>query len=313
MNSLYTPTGRFLGHWESGSPQWDDARAGRIGGSRIAAVLGLSPWESQFSIWCQMAGLVEKDRQTRAQARGHYLEPGIAGWFADQHPEFEVRAAGTYVHTERDYQLANPDRLLFGVSGRFDTPGVEAGLEVKTDAESSGWGRPGTGEIPPYYRTQVQWYMDTLGVPVWYVAVLGGRLEFREYVVRYDAEDCAWMRDQAEDFLSSLFWREAPDLDHHPATYATVRKFHPQIDQRTSFEADFDLAVEFIEATTSLTAAEKREQEARARLLSAMGTTRRAYYDGHRLARRQAKGSGAPYLVAESSLPDITELRRVAA
>lgn len=311
--TLATPTGRFLGHWKSNTPEWDDARATRLGGSRMAALLGLSPWESPYSVWCLMAGLVQKDAQTRPQARGHYLESGIADWFADQHPEYQIRETGTYVHVDRDYQLANPDRLLLGMPGHFPEPGVRAGLEIKTDADASGWGRPGTDEIPAYYRPQVQWYMDTLGVPKWYVVVLTGRLDFREYVVHYDAADCAWMRDQAEDFLSSLYWREMPDLDHHPATYAAVRKLHPDIDRDSAFVADLDLAVEFIDATTSLAAAERREQAARARLLAAMGPAHRAYYDGHRLARRQAKGGGTPFLVAEQNLPDLTDLRGVAA
>ncbi|MFD9950003.1 YqaJ viral recombinase family protein [Nonomuraea sp. NPDC059023] len=305
---MSTPTGRLIGRWESGTPEWHAARAQRLGGSRMSALLGLSPWESPYSLWCQMAGLVKPDQQTAEQARGHYLEAGIADWFADQHPEYTVRPAGTYVHAERDYQLANPDRLLLGMPGHFPEPGVRAGLELKTDADTSGWGIPGTDEIPLYYRTQVQWYMDTLGLDTWHVVVLTGRLEFREYVVHYDRLDCMWMRDRAEDFLSSLYWRDMPDLDHHPATYATVRKLHPDIDKDAAYVADLDLAVEFIEATASLAAAQKREQEARARLLAAMGTAHRAYYDGHRLARRQAKGAGTPFLVAEQKLPNLSDL-----
>ena len=313
VSGLSTPTGVLIGRWEPGSAEWHTARSTRLGGSSIAALLGLSPWESQYSLWCQMAGLVEKDKQTKEQARGHYLEDGIAAWFADQHPEYEVRPAGTYVHVERDYQLANPDRLLLGMPGHFDGPGFRAGLEIKTDADASEWGQPGTDEIPPYYRPQVQWYMDTIGLPVWHVVVLTWRLEFREYVVHYDADDCAWMRDRAEDFLSSLFWREMPDLDHHPATYAAVRKLHPEINRDEQFVADLDLAVEYIQATTSLKVAQEREQSARTRLMEAMGTAYRAYYDGHRLARRQAKGGRSEERVAEKNLPDVFELERAVA
>ncbi len=313
MTEVITPTGRLIGEWESGTPEWHAARATRLGGSTMSALLGLSPWESPYSVWCLMAGLVEQGSQTTAQSRGHYLEPSIRHWFADQHEDMQVITSGTFVHVERDYQLANPDRLLLGAPGHFDQPGVRAGLELKTDADASGWGKPGTGEIPQYYRPQVQWYMDTLGLDVWYVVVLTGRLEFREYVVQYDAEDCAWMRDRAEDFLSSLFWREMPELDRHPATYATVRKLHPEIDRDAAFIADLDLAVEYIAATTNLREADEREQAARTRLLAAMGTAHRAYYDGHRLARRQAKGRGVPYLVAEPNLPDVTRIQGVAA
>lgn len=306
--TLSTPTGRLIGQWESNSPEWYAARAQRMGGSRVAALLGLSPWESPFSVWCQMAGLVEPDKQNKEQARGHYLESGIADWFADQHPEFEVRKTGTFVHVDRDYQLTNPDRLLLGMPGHFDEPGVRAGLEIKTDADASGWGKPGTDEIPIYYRPQVQWYMDVLGLTRWYVVVLDGRLTFREYVVDYDADDCAWMRDKVEDFLGSLFWREMPDLDAHPATYATVRKLHPEIDRDTAYVADLDLAVEYINATTGLKEAQEREQEARSRLMAAMGSAHRAFYDGHRIARRQSTKGGAPYLVADPKLPNPSKL-----
>lgn len=298
MSEIPTPTGRIVGTWESNTPEWHAARAQRIGGSRIAALLGLSPWESPYSVWCQMAGLVEPEQQTREQERGHYLEPAIRAWFADQYSGLQVVTAGTFVHRERDYQLANPDALCIA-DGQ-----VVAGAEFKTDADGSEWGKPGTGEIPLYYRPQVQWYMDTLGVSAWHVVVLTGRLEFREYVVEYDAQDCAWMRDQAEDFLGSLFWREMPPLDHHPATYATVRRLHPEIDRDSAFVAEMDLAVEFIQATTNLREAQQREQAARTRLLAAMGTAHRAFHDGHRIARRQAKSGGTPYLVAESKLPD---------
>lgn len=53
---LHTPTGRYIGRWDSGSPGWRTARANRVGGSRIAALLGLSPWESPYSAWCQCGG-----------------------------------------------------------------------------------------------------------------------------------------------------------------------------------------------------------------------------------------------------------------
>lgn len=316
MTGLLTPTGTLLGRWETGSPQWQAARATRLGGSSMAAVLGLSPWESPYSLWCQMAGLLQAPQETKAQSRGHYLEPAIAAWFADQHPEFVVADAGTYVHRDRPQHLANPDRLIRqnpipDAAGRFDAE-CSALLEIKTDADGSGWGEPGTDQIPVYYRTQVQWYLDVLGLDRAYIAVLTGRLEFREYVVDYDPADAAHLRAAADEFLDSLLWSEMPDLDAHVATYETVRKLHPDIDGE-DVDIDPDLAAEFIAATADAKASEARATRARTALAAAMGTARRARCGTYTIATRQTKGGGTPYLVAGRKLPDPAELLGAAA
>lgn len=317
-NFLYTPTGRFVGRWATGSPEWHAARTRRLGGSRIAALLGLSPWESPYSAWCQMAGLTQPGEQTEQQSRGHYLEPAVANWFADQHPDWHVFETGTWTHAERDWQLANPDRLIRTRTlpdnmpvGWYDIE-VSALLEIKTDADGSGWGKPGTDEIPVYYRTQVQWYMDVLGLPRAHIAVLTPRLEFAEYVVDYDPADAAYLREQAEEFLDSLLWGEMPDLDDHPATYQAVRELHPDIDD-VDLDVDDDLAVEFLAALADKTGAESREAEARTRLAAAMGTARRARWNNHTIATRQAKKGGTPYLVAGRNLPTPSTLIEAAA
>ncbi|MFI7468209.1 lambda-exonuclease family protein [Nonomuraea sp. NPDC049646] len=309
---LYTPTGRYIGTWPTDSPQWRAARAKRISGSRIAAILGLSPWASPHSTWCEMAGLVEPAPATKQQDRGHYLEPAVAAWFADQHPEWHLFETGTWVHNDRGWQLANPDRLIrYHLSDNLPVGWynleVSALLEIKTDADGSGWGEPGTDEIPVYYRTQVQWYMDVLGLPRAYIAVLGDRLEFREYVVDYDPADAAIMRASAENFLDSLLWGEMPALDGHPATYETVRKLHPDIDG-SDIDLDDDTAIEYLAALAAAKASESRVNAAKSQLATAMGTSRRARWRNQTIATRQAKNGGAPYLVAGRKLPDPTTL-----
>ncbi|GAA3144541.1 hypothetical protein GCM10010466_39560 [Planomonospora alba] len=309
MTVLDIGTARLLGRWPDGSPEWHAARDNRIGGSTIAAILGISPWESQFSVWCRMAGLVDGDEQTAAQARGHYLEGGIRAWYADQHPQLQVRHGGTYVHADpaRSWQLANPDGLV------YDGDRLVRGAEFKTDADGSHWGRPGTDEVPLYYRTQVLWYMDVFGLPEWDLVVLDGRLNFRSYTVRYDADDAEWIRSRAESFMTALLWNEMPELDHHPATYETVRKLHPDIDKDEHLVLPDELAIEFIEAAKDVERATQREQAARAAVLDAMGNAYRAWWNGHKLARRQAKKGGTPYLMAEQYLTSIPTPTRPAA
>ncbi|TMR99560.1 YqaJ viral recombinase family protein [Nonomuraea basaltis] len=317
MTTLTTPTGRFLGRWASGSPEWHEARRHRIGGSDVAAILGLSKWMSRYALWCEKAGLVQPDPSTTEQARGHFLEGGVADWFAYQHPEFRVVQAGTYVHADpdRDFQLANPDRLLLrdGL--------VVGGLEIKTDADGREWGESGTDEIPYYYLTQVKWYMDVLGLDEWQVAVVIGRnFEFREYTVHADPDDADYMREQVEEFRLSIAWDEMPPVDGHKATVRAIRKRHPLIDPDTVYDIPDELAAKWFPilaeektAVADAAAAKKKAQKARAELLDAMGTRARAEWRGSKAARRQSKQGGAPHLVLESDFSDVPELLGAAA
>jgi putative phage-type endonuclease len=317
MTTLTTPTGRYLGRWASGSPEWHEARRHRIGGSDVAAIVGLSKWQSKYSLWCEKAGLVEPDPQDNDQTRGHILEPSVANWFAYQHPEYEVVEAGTYIHADpdRDWQLANPDRLLLQ-GGR-----VVSGLELKTDADGREWGTSGTAEIPFYYLTQVRWYMDVLGLPEWRVAVLIGRgLEFREYTILPDEADTEWMRRQAEEFQLSIAWDEMPPVDGHKATVKALHKRHPLIEPNTVYDVTDDQAARWFpvlaeekQAAAAAAVAKKDAMQVRAELLEAMGTTAQARYGRTKIARRQSKQGGTPHLVVESDLPTFPELQGAAA
>ncbi len=297
--TLSTPTGRLLGSWPAGSSEWHAARQTRLGGSDMAAVFGRSPWTSPYRLWHLKAGHVTDGPATAPQERGHYLEDGIRQWWSDQHPQFDVVTGGTYVHHERDYQLANPDGILL----RDNTPvGV---LEVKTDSQDDDtWGAPGTDEVPLYYRTQILWYLDALGLDVAHVAVLTRNLEFRSYTVSYDPDDAAILRQRAELFLDSLLFNEPPALDEHKSTYQTVRQLHPAIDG-TDTELTFEEAATYCSAKNALKVAEERERYERSVLADRMRSAKRARYLGMTIANRQCRGDGDPFVVAGRNLPDI--------
>lgn len=73
-----------------GTREW----AQRMTASKVAAVLGVSKWESPYSMWLRMKGLVPADdgRNANDKARGHYLEDGVVRWWIDQHPGVSVDA-----------------------------------------------------------------------------------------------------------------------------------------------------------------------------------------------------------------------------
>ena len=150
---------------------WLDRRRESIGASETAAVLGLSPWATAFTVWEQKMGK-DTDIPEHLAYFGHKLEPVVAGWVEDFHPEIgkvmdaredrleNGEACGGYRSVECPWLTATPDYLVY-------VDGVEAWipLEIKTTARA--W-----NEVPFQYQVQVQQQMGVLGAPYAYLAVL---------------------------------------------------------------------------------------------------------------------------------------------
>lgn len=289
-----------LGDWTPGTPEWHAARANGIGGSEVAAVLGLSPFESRFSLWHRKAARIGPVEVSDAMEWGNRLEDAVATKFADEHPEYQLTPAGTWTHPDRPWQIANPDRF---VSHRGT--GDETLLEIKTARYGDDWGAEGTDEIPIYYRVQCLWYLDVLGYDTCHVAVLIAGQDYREYQVTYDPAEAGLIRAEVRAFLDTLDTGERPSIDDHTATYQAIRELHPDIDG-TDHELDDHIAVTYVEARNRLATVTAQEQHARSLLADAMGEAKTARWGAHVIARRQARKDGTPYVVAARNLPDLT-------
>ena len=264
----------LLGALEPNSPEWDDIRSRGIGGSEIAAVVGLSPWVSRFALWHRKRGTLGKQDVNAGMNWGHRLEPVVCDAFAERHDMLDIEPAGTYCHKERPWQLANVDRLLYDDEFRPNPVGL---LEVKTahQYDAHEWGPTGTDEIPPYYRCQVLWYMDVLDVPEAHLAVLIGGSDYREYQIAYAADEAEWLREQGAEFWQTVLDGSPPELDGSDATYEAVRKLHPEINGE---DVEIDQALYAAYATTKKKADEAKaeHQKAKSEVLEAMGEAKRA-------------------------------------
>jgi len=305
-------TAVLIGRFEPGSPDWHAARAHGIGGSEIAPILGLSPFESRFSLWHRKSGAAQPVEETPEMEWGKRLEPVILAKFAevlaDEGDTGTVVPSATYCHPDRPWQIANPDAEIHDPDGR-----TVALVEAKFAIHGDGWGEPGTDQIPIYYRTQCTWYGDVMGVELVLIPVLIGGHDFRIYTLHVDPAEAAELRSAAEEFLGTLERHERPDIDDHSATYTVIKEMHPDIDG-TEIDLDGDLAVDFIVAKAEAKAAAAKAQEATSRVADAMGTAARARWDDTIVARRQVRGDSLPFVVAGRGLDDIAAaLRGVAA
>lgn len=287
-----TDTAYRLGRFEPGSSEWHAARATRIGGSEVAAVLGVSPWQSPYSLWhAKRNGWVDFTT-TPQQEWGTRLEPALLGWYFDHEGVRYPDSDGTYVNRDRDWQLFNPDAL-----GYDGYPIHDVVVEAKTARRGDDWGQPGTDEIPLYYRTQVVWGMDCLGIAQAKVVVSIAGAPPELYTVDYNPGEADEIRVQVEEFVTSLQKDIEPDLDAHTATYETVRRLHPDIEAQLEVGLPTRVALDYMTAKRNLKAAEAAETEATSRLLAAMGKAQYATWLGAKLARRQSKQGGLPFPV----------------
>lgn len=301
MTTRHTRAARLVLPVTASREEWlaERLRLNGVGGSEIAAVVGLSPFESRFSLWHRKMGFARPQVENVQMKWGRRLERAIAEEFADQHPEFWVRNTGMWRNKERDWQFSSPDRLLRfrGTSwtpvDAFTEPPQRSLLEVKLAHDGQDWGEPGTDQIPVYYRCQLIWYMDCLGLDVAYLAVLIGGMDLREYVLAYDAEEAEYLRQEAEAFRWTLEVGERPSIDEHGATYRVVRELHPDIDD-VEIELNAELADQYRAAVADFKAAEAAKQKATSEVLDAMGTARRATYGGDSIAIRVSGRAGNP-------------------
>lgn len=291
---------------------WLDTRRAGIGASEIAAVMGISPWDSPFSLWWKKRNGWDTEANEH-MSTGTFLEPTIAAWFeeyGDPNENLTISMAGLFAHPERPWQLATPDRLIHMTcvecegSGWADGPGagypyfecprcdgiVDHGdpvalLECKWVAQSwDGWGDEGTDDVPVNYRAQAMWQLDVMGVDEVLLCALGPG-GFRVYRIRRDEKDLIGMREQGRRFMASLAADEPPDVDEHSATLPILKRLHADIEDREQ-EIPARIAEGWQRAKRHTALAKRVTDRYTAQLRAELGTAKTAVLAGQRFAAR---------------------------
>lgn len=281
--ALAGPT--VLGWFEPGTTEWHAARAAGIGGSEIAAVMGISPYESRFSLWHRKQQLIAPVEESEVMYWGKVHEPAICERFETLHPDLRVAYSPTYAAADRRWQIANPDRLIVT---DYVTGQPTAIVEAKTARDDHGWGEPGTDEIPVHYRAQCLWYLDVLQVSRCHVAVLIAGSEYREYVVDYDETDVAAMREAGAEFMRTIRQHERPDIDGHAATFQTIKAL-PDGQDDIDIEVSTARRDRYFTALNAAKAADEEKRAAAGLLLDEIGTGRRAVCERRTVATRTVR------------------------
>jgi putative phage-type endonuclease len=260
--------------------RWLAERGTGIGASDIAAVLGISPWDSPFSYYWrrQLATDVEVNE---AMEWGLRHERTIAEKFVEQHPEFVVQPGGLYRHPEHRWMLATPDGLITAVAGTDPV----AVMQIKTTHSWEGWGAPGTGQIPTHYAAQVQQEMTVMGVRRAWLPVLAGGNSYREYVVDWDPADADTITAAGTDFMARLEAGTPPDVDGAVATTTALKQLHSTVVDDV-VTIPLNLADQYWTRRQLAADAQAALAEAENRIRALLGDYKTAVAGGQRVAQR---------------------------
>ena len=279
---------KLVGVFEAGTSEWHEARADSLGGSEIGTIMGLNPWESAYALWAKKTGKIENPPLTNWAVRfGQAFEEPILKLWAEEHPEYEVFVTGTYQDCEYPWLHANPDALA-----RHRKTGEWLVVEVKT-------ARTSFEALPANYEAQVRHYMMVMKIDRAVVVAVAG-MTWQEFWVERDDFTEQVQLDAAKRFMSHVVNDTKPDYDGAESTYEVIRKMHPLIDDT---EIEIDGLHQLALAQQEFEAAESKFNQMKSWVLDLMGNAKHAYIvaDGQqiRLASRQARRDGVPYLVVK--------------
>ena len=167
-------------------------RVGYLGGSDIAAILGLSRFKTPLQVWGEKTGnLVPEDISHKLQVRlGNKLEATVCDLFTEETGKKVARVNETLTHPMHPFLRGNIDRRVVG---------EKSVLEAKT---TSSWNaKQWEGEeIPQEYLLQTYFYMELGGFERGYVACLVGNQGFHIKTLERDATLQKQIIEKAVDF-----------------------------------------------------------------------------------------------------------------
>jgi len=222
--------------------EFRNARKTGIGGSDIAAILGLSPWRTAVDVWMDKTGRAPDTEPTEAMFWGTVLEDVIAKHYADTEQRKVQRIGEMMRHPKHAWMLANIDRAIVtpGSRARFDVGkllGADGILECKTASayKAGEWGAPEDDDaIPTHYAAQAMWYLAITGLDWCDVAVLIGGQKYLVKRVERDDDTIQGMIERAEEFwFKHVVGQVAPE----PKTGDDAIKLFPR-DSGRSIEAN---------------------------------------------------------------------------
>ena len=214
-----------------------------VGGSDIAAILGLSPWKTPVELWHEKrkpsTGEEYKGKKAGIFKRGKRWESVVAEMLVerlqeDGHTVEIVAANKRYIDQALDFMACEIDFELH-LDGETEITNCE--LKTVHPFASKAWGESESDQMPVYYTAQGMHGLGITGRNKCIMAPLFGADEIRTYTIVRDQDTIDWMRAEAAKFWELVVTGVAPA----PILLRDMDVLHPTDSDAPALIADEEL------------------------------------------------------------------------
>lgn len=258
MNALTKPEAAALTVIEPGHD-----RSKFLGGSDIAAVLGLNPWKTRVDLWKDKTTprIEQTPNNKPVFKRGLRWESVVAEMLVES-----LEAQGHKVEivaTNKRYQDPVHAFMASEIDFEIRLDGAEeiTNVELKTvhPFKMREWGESGTDELPTHYTAQVMWGLGLTQRSNGMLAALFGADELRTYPVLGDHETITALRAHGLAFWTDHVLAGVPPA---PETLGDLSKLFATDGDAPALLADDDLTSKVLRLRAINTEVKAREAEA---------------------------------------------------
>lgn len=255
---------RFIVH-SSDRPEWLRARELALGASESSTIMGINPYESEFTLFQRRTGRIPSIEDNERMEWGRRLEALVAEKFAEDTGRTVQPDGWMRQSIEFPWLSATPDFLQCAKGWEDD--GL---LEIKTASAfaADDW----RNEPPLHYQCQLQHQMLVTGLARGSLAALiGGQSFVWKDIPRHD-RFIATLVAKTKRFRKRIQEDDAPPPDDSPSTSATLLAMIEKGEaiQLPDVVLDWHLAAR--KAADDEKAAKERKDEYRRKIIAVLGT-----------------------------------------
>lgn len=261
--------------------EWLKVRKLGLGGSDMAAVLGLSPWRSPIDVWLDKTSDTVEEKESEPMYWGNVLEEVVAQEFAKR-SGYKVRNNNFTLQSEEyPYLLANIDREIVG---------LDAGLECKTANafKANEWDGD---NVPDAYYIQCQHYMAVTGKSSWWIACLVGGNTFYYKEIKRNEEVIAAIIETGAAFWELVKNKTMPAPDDTKQCENALKKFYQKSNgQSVELPANYgNMIIDYLEIKNQLSELETKKRGIENVMKDFLKDNERATYGEHFVSWKSTK------------------------
>lgn len=170
-----------------------------IGGSEVAAILGLDEFSSPYKVWLNKTGRESSNVDNKHTRAGLILESAVADYFEQETQYHVVKASAkqrTVIHPTYKFAVGTPDR-------RYVQNSRKGILECKTTQHSY-------DAVPDKWFIQLQWYLGVVDMPFGSVAWLERGLDFKYKEYEFDQDFFMYLIENVSRFWNDNVIKNVP-------------------------------------------------------------------------------------------------------